>query len=270
MLVMAILLPAMLLSVLPVFPAESAQALPLPVESESHAEDYFDTQPITARYLARGSRSLGTHQGRRVFAEVPAEYSAAVEVAPENNVHRRELQAGVPGYAAVRQQEALADFIASLALDGSNTIAGVFVPDTLAMQVRQQPAGKPGYVSSVDNILTQFGLASQYGTTGLLAHNDLAGTQFFNLSAGQQVFLVKGDGTVKEYTISTIRRFQAKQPNSPFSNFLDLDQGDVELSVEALFYQVYRGADQVVFQTCIEQNGISTWGRLFVIATASS
>jgi hypothetical protein len=33
-----------------------------------------------------------------------------------------------------------------------------------------------------------------------------------------------------------------------------------------LFFQTYGQADHVIFQTCIENNGKRTWGRLFVLA----
>ncbi len=179
----------------------------------------------------------------------------------------RQLRVRASAIAAYRQRAALERFAASLRTGEPGAVTGVWVPGILSLPVQQQPAGDPGYVSSEAETLTQFSLASALGTTGLLAHNELAGFHFFVLEPGQEIFIVYGDGTVKEYRVTAIRRFKALQPDSPFSDFLDLDRDQVGISAEALFYQVYQADDRVVLQTCIEENGISTWGRLFVIAT---
>jgi len=215
----------------------------------------------------RGSRAAIVIERRRPVWDAAAEPIAAAELLLDDFATRRELQAGAPGFTALRQRAALEEFAATVRTGEAGTVTGVWVPGTLSLPVMQQPAGDPGFVSPEAGVLTQFSLASSLGTTGLLAHNDLAGVHFFALSPGQQVFIVYGDGGIKEYRVAATRRFKAGQPNSPFSNFQDLDQDQVELSAEALFYQVYQAGDHVVFQTCIEENGISTWGRLFVIAT---
>ncbi len=161
---------------------------------------------------------------------------------------------------------ALDEFIAQVNTGNSDTIAGVFVHNVLALPIRQQPSNNPGYVSTEDGVVTQFGMASQYGSIGILGHNYLAGSLFFDLELGQEVYIVKGDGSVEGYRITELRHFQALQPNSPYSDFLDLDNDNAKLSATDLFYQIYDADDRVVFQTCINANGSSAWGRLFVIA----
>lgn len=78
-------------------------------------------------------------------------------------------------------------------------VRGVYVPEVLALLVQQQPAGDPGFVSSMEGIVTQFEYAAQSGVTGLIAHNYLSGELFFNLEIGQEVFIVYGDGSVLQY-----------------------------------------------------------------------
>ena len=158
------------------------------------------------------------------------------------------------------------NFVARVANGDASRVVGVYSPGVLALRVAQQPAQNPGYVSTTFGYVTQFSLAAQYGTTGLLAHNYLSGALFFRLSPGDPVSIVLGDGTVKRYAVTGIRRFQALRPTDPYSTFLDLDYGGAELSSTDLFYQVYRGNGQVVFQTCIRAYGNSSWGRLFVTA----
>jgi hypothetical protein len=130
----------------------------------------------------------------------------------------------------------------------------------------EQPAGNPAYVSSAEGVLTRFGLAAGFGSTGLLAHNTAAGATFSQFYLNQRIFLVNGVGEVTAYTITAIRRFQALQPASPYSEFIDLDAPGARLSATDLFYQVYANEGRLVLQTCIEANNDPTWGRLFLIA----
>jgi hypothetical protein len=131
--------------------------------------------------------------------------------------------------------------------------------------VIQQPAGSLGYVSNNEGETTQFSMVSQFGNVGLLAHNHLAGKYFSQLTIGQEIRLVYGDGKVENFIVTEVLRYQALQPNSQWSNFRNLDD-DVTLTTEQMFKRVYLGDRHVTFQTCIAANGISSWGRLFVIA----
>jgi hypothetical protein len=158
------------------------------------------------------------------------------------------------------------EFVKLVQNNEAGVLRGVYVPDVLAFPVVQQPAGDAGYVSRTDGELTQFRMASPYGNVGLLAHNDLSGRFFSQLTLGQEVRLVNGDGKVEYFVITKILKFQAYQPTSPYSSFRDL-ASDETLTVEQLFKKVYVGDRHVVFQTCIAGPGSSSWGRLFVIAT---
>jgi hypothetical protein len=165
----------------------------------------------------------------------------------------------------------LDNFVAVVKNGQAGQVVGVYVPKVLALSVAQQPASKPAYVNTIPGYATQFGLAAQYGTTGLLAHNYLSGALFFNLSTGQEVDVIYGDGSIRRYSILIIRHFRALSPTNPASNFVDLDNNSgVQLSSSDLFYQIYAKGDRVVFQTCITANGNTSWGRLFVIATPIS
>ncbi len=145
-------------------------------------------------------------------------------------------------------------------------VVGVFVPRVLALRVVPQSSESSAYVYPVAGYATQFKLAARFGTTALLAHNYLAGAQFFQLTPGETANLIYGDGSTRPYVISYTRRFQALRPEDPFSTFVDLDNGHATLSSDQLFRQIYMDAGALVFQTCIASNGISSWGRLFVIA----
>jgi len=160
----------------------------------------------------------------------------------------------------------LSTFSASVQNSNAYQITGVYVPGLMAVPVVQQPSGQAGYVSTAAETLTQFAAASKYGTTGLLAHNYLAGAYFSNLSQGSVITLVYGDGSTQYYSVTTVLEFQALSPNSPYSQFVNLAQPGVTLSSTDLFYQTYGLGNVLVLQTCIADGNESSWGRLFVIA----
>jgi hypothetical protein len=147
----------------------------------------------------------------------------------------------------------------------ADQLRGVYVSKILALPVVQQPEDNPYYVSNQRGEITQFSIASQYGNTGLLAHNTLSGKFFLQLGIGQEVRLVYGDGRVEYFVIEQILRFQALQPESVSSSFRNLDRNET-LSSSEMFNRAYVGERRAVFQTCIAANGDLSWGRLFIIA----
>ena len=175
---------------------------------------------------------------------------------PSSEVLQQELPEGTP----------LDDFISRVATGNSSQVVGVHVGELFSFPVEQQPADDPAYVSSQSGVVTQFAMASLNGTTGLLAHNNLAGVFFDDLAPGQQIDLIYGDGSVQHFLVTSIFRYQALEPNSPYSDFFDLDNGGPLISAAQLFSQIYGGENQLVLQTCLSNNGNSSWGRLFVTA----
>ncbi|MCC6568679.1 MAG: hypothetical protein IT315_05530 [Anaerolineales bacterium] len=175
----------------------------------------------------------------------------------------------MPALAMTNQDAAalpnFSDFVRSVKTGEENVVRGVYVPNVMAYRVAQQPLDNPGFLSSKEDRVTQFRMAAGYGTVGLVAHNYLAGESFFNLEAGDEVRIVYGDGKVEIFIINEILQYQALQPNSPYSSFQNLDR-DETLTVNQMFKRVFVSDGYVTFQTCIEKDGVSTWGRLFVIA----
>lgn len=160
---------------------------------------------------------------------------------------------------------AFSDFSTSVQDGRADLARGVYVPNVLALPVVQQPWGSPGFISGETDEVTQFRMANQYGTTGLLAHNHLAGASFFGLKLGDEVRLVYGDGKVEYFVVYEILQYQALQPHSPYSSFRNLATEE-KLSVEQMFKRVFFSDGNITFQTCIERDGELSWGRLFVIA----
>jgi hypothetical protein len=157
-------------------------------------------------------------------------------------------------------------FVASLINGNANQVVGVYVDEVLALKVVQQPSSNPAYVSTRQDVATYFTMVLQLtGNTGLLAHNYLAGIYYYDLKPGQSVILIYGDGQTDEYIVGESDEYQALSPNSPTSNFIDVSSGETLTSTD-LFYRVYGGSSRTTFQTCIAQDGESSWGRLFVIA----
>ena len=161
------------------------------------------------------------------------------------------------------------DFSKAVQNGDANALRGVYASNVLALPIVQQPYGNAGYVSNNDDEITQFRMASQFGNVGLLAHNHLSGKDFSQLEIGQEIRLVYGNGHFETFVVTEILQYQALQPHSPYSSFRSLDK-DETLSTEGMFKRVYFGDRHVTFQTCIEQGGELSWGRLFVIAVPKS
>lgn len=159
----------------------------------------------------------------------------------------------------------LEEFTKILKNNDSKVIRGIYVSELFALRVLQQPSDKKGYVSPIDGTVTQFGMASNNGIIGLLAHNFLSGRFFQKIKIDDVINVVYGDGRFDYYKVSEIRQYKAESPNSESSNFLDLETNKI-LSVTGLFIKIYSGKYHLVLQTCIEKDKELSWGRLFVIA----
>ncbi len=164
----------------------------------------------------------------------------------------------------------LNEFIQSIQNGDPAAVVGVYVTGQMALPIVQQPANDASYVSTTPEVVTQFGVASQFNSQGLLAHNYLAGKHFYSLQKGQEVALVYGDGAIKRYEIDTILSYQALSPEDVYSNFIPLQGEHNRMSSTDLFYQTYGQGNNLVLQTCIQVGNEPSWGRLFVIAHPAS
>jgi len=156
-------------------------------------------------------------------------------------------------------------FVASVRSGQAAVVSGVYVPGVLALRVVQQSPGNPNYVSLAPGTATQYGPASAYGVTGLLADDASSGVLYYRLAYGQEVRLVLGDGSVQTYHVNAVYQYQALSPNDPYSNFKDLNSGEL-LPATSLFNRMYSGGKHITFQTCLAKDGLLSWGRLFAIA----
>ena len=158
----------------------------------------------------------------------------------------------------------LLSFVESVA-DGESDVKGLYIPSVLALEVVQQPKSQSAFVSSDPDEATQFGLASLYGTIGLLAHNYAGGAAFDDVAVGDKVNLVYGDVRIQPYRVSSILKFQAIDPTNTRTSFVDLAT-QLKATAEDLFMKVYSGEPHLTLQTCISNGSINSWGRLFIIA----
>ena len=156
------------------------------------------------------------------------------------------VQTGIPSASAATQVD----------------LAGAFIYDVI-----QQPKGNAGFVSAETDKLTQFSLASKFGSQGFLAHNYLAGATFKHLVVGSQITVTYADGQRMTYEVQAIRHLQAINPTSPTTSFLDLDNNNLKLTAKQVFLQTYGVRENLVLQTCIAKDKELSWGRLFIIAT---
>ncbi len=159
----------------------------------------------------------------------------------------------------------LNEFVSQVKNGQTGELRGIYVPEILATRVVQQPKGNNKFVSSRQNIVTQFELASRFGSIGLLAHNHLAGERFSLLEENQKFYLIYGDGQISAFVVTEVLRYHALNPTSASSEFIDLENSNA-LTASKLFSKVYDRPGHVIFQTCISTGKNLSWGRLFVIA----
>jgi len=254
-------------------PETYAQPDPTPASASSKSENPLllsnENDPLESSHATSQSmnRVQATHSGAQAASSIASSVPAVdeqnqVRAEPPQSDEARNLDRIIPPALSP-----LDTFIAKVKNGKSDAVVGIYVPQVFALKVVQQPANQPGYISKDPDEVTQFGLAASFGTIGIVAHNFLAGAQFFNLSAGQEVDILNGDGSAHRYNVTSIRHFQALSPEDPYSSFVDLDRGGPRLSSTDVFIQFYTAGNQVVLLTCIEANGNPSWGRLFVIAT---
>lgn len=144
-------------------------------------------------------------------------------------------------------------------------VSGVYFGENRFLRVVDQPSGKPGYISSISNTATNFQLASRYGNIGLIAHNYLGGRIFNDLKIGDKIYIMDGFGRKKNYRVIEMLRYQAVNPRSTRSNFINLENKQLCTATD-VFKRVYTGKHHLVLQTCIKKGKNQEWGRIFIIA----
>lgn len=112
--------------------------------------------------------------------------------------------AALPNRAGRPAVPELASFVAPFVNGDANVLRAAYANGLFALPVVHQTCSTAGYVSSDDNTLTQFQLAAQFGTVGLLAHNYESGQVFFQLLPGQNIQLIYGDGRIASYWVTHI------------------------------------------------------------------
>ncbi len=178
----------------------------------------------------------------------------------------------ITGYTGVLKSDqesaalpSLEKFVSSIEEGNSSSLAGVYADGLFALEIVEQPSGRDAFVAARPGVVTLFSEAEDFGSVGLLAHNYLAGSYFFDLEMHEQISLISGDGILTSYRVIAFRRFEALDSRNPKSNFHDLTKGQ-NITAEKVFRQVYAHKNRLIFQTCIQENGNDEWGRLFVIA----
>jgi len=148
----------------------------------------------------------------------------------------------------------------------SELLYELYIDRNTSFRIVQQPVGKGNFVTNLPDFVTEFQLASNYGSIGILAHNYLAGQYFFQISRGQKLKLIYSDKSTSSFIVTKVQQYQALSPNSPTSDFVDLDTGEY-LTASQLFERIYSNqTGNLILQTCIFNDQNPTWGRLFVIA----
>jgi len=156
-------------------------------------------------------------------------------------------------------------FVRQVSNGQAGIVTGLYVDGVVALRVVQQPQGNPAFISTEDQTATQFQSAAPFNVVGLLAHNFLAGRDFFSLNVGQDLILVYGDGSLQHYRVSEIGDYQRLTLSDLRSDFLELSDNQ-KLTTDQVFAKYYQQPNRLTLQTCIEHDGVWDWGVRFITA----
>lgn len=94
----------------------------------------------------------------------------------------------------------------------------------------------------------------------LLAHNYLDGRYFNQIEIGDVVRYYGSE--IKDYKVKWIVKMQTLDPGNPYSLY---NENGVINTPDDIWRRFYV-RDGLLFQTCIEKDGLSTWGIMFIFA----
>lgn len=146
---------------------------------------------------------------------------------------------------------------------GTDKVTGLVIGSEM-IGISPQPDGLGGYVTNEDNE------ATRWNENVLLAHNYLSGESFSQLQIGSSVAFVTGEGEVREGKVAEVIDLQALTPNSGNSEYLVLGENTETGTLLTgkdlldLYYENPDYSDNFFLQTCISNEGISTWGRRII------
>lgn len=161
-------------------------------------------------------------------------------------------------------QLARAEFIRSVSNGDSASLTGLWLPGIAGLKVEPQPAGEYVFITDLPATVNHFQLAEAYGSIGLLAHAEHAGTFFHQLVQNQHISLIYGDGSIVDYKIQLILEYQAIDPFDQQTDFMARD--GTRVTQKDLFNSIYSQPGRLVLQTCIIKGSENLWGRKFIIA----
>jgi hypothetical protein len=152
--------------------------------------------------------------------------------------------------------------------DGTEFVRGVYIKNILALHIVQQPKHKNTDVTLIPGAVSQFRLAEEVGSIGLLGRSESVGKNFLKISKGEEVIVINGKGKTTTYKVSEILKFKAFEPDNPSSNFVQLDEDNkpikgTYINANNLFQKIYSARNnRLVLQTCFDRDE----GRIFFIA----
>ena len=242
-------------------PAQAYPLEPTQIRAALAALTLFPV-PITAAPVSTMTSAPGL---RAPVPMTPVESATATRPAPTAWPTTEAAPASVAPAAANPAQLSLSDFSRQVAGGSPGVLSGLYVPGIMALRIVPQPGGNTAYISTENGTATQFQKANAFGAIGLLAHNTLSGSLFFNIRLGQNVALVYGDGRVTHYQVTEIADYQRLTEADLRSDFLQLDTNQ-RWTADQIFARFYGNSSRLTLQTCIQRGEMADWGVHFVVA----
>jgi hypothetical protein len=258
---------------------ENTQSIPdtyLPVvvdtiidHSASRASAFAPADSAGEDYSTLSSKKVEPLSSDALLEEISsAEFyaeSLRAETLPESATSPGEVLDGVGLVVENNNDLEFERFLEEVTNGDEYTITGIYVAGLFRLRVLQQPPQDAAYVSNEDGTATQFQSPALYGVIGMLAHNFLSGKHFYSLVPGQEIRIIYGNGSFRNYQITGFADFERMTRFDIRSDFRDL-QTDELVSSRDLFARFYQDGNYLTLQTCLEGEGYSNWGVRMISA----
>lgn len=109
--------------------------------------------------------------------------------------------------------------------------------------------GDYGFVSETEGIVTLFEAAWRDGSMGFLAHNYLAGYEFYGVEVGDLLRVRLADGSVERFAVREVAVFLAVEPGAEWTDVVD--ESGRRLTQEQVYELMYEREGWTILQTCV-------------------
>lgn len=187
---------------------------------------------------------------------------------PVNNLFEEDDLPPIPLSESVVQTQAFLDFVETVRDDNRvKEITGFYANGSLNFKVILDLSAE-GVVTSVSGLVSEVTSDETFDSIAIEAHSPAGeGKRFVEFVMGQEIVLVKGDGSYERFQINKIDAYQVMDLKNLAGDYRHVETNET-LSGREVFSKMFRQnpSHTLIMQTCLQQDDIAGWGRLFIRA----